>query len=267
LVGGGLLPGMRAIASGEFGPSEVEALDREFQRGRRRVEETVALVVQSNMADVLQHFRPRARSGGNPSDGLLRLERSQASVTARPGARPRGLALCGCGAESIGLRTCAVDQRILSPNGIDVSHGAVPLPAGLDLTSEFDRSCEPGYGAATAANGSAHIELRVHDRKSCARLFESRGKSLLARGKVAIRQSSVAASWATVAFSSPIQGPVERKPNTAKKSANPAVTRRSYMARPGIEPATPRFSVVRSSASNGAKILQTGGFCGGPQSL
>jgi uncharacterized Zn finger protein len=44
------------IASGEFEPSEVEALDAELQRGDAELAETLALVVQLNMADVLEHF-------------------------------------------------------------------------------------------------------------------------------------------------------------------------------------------------------------------
>jgi hypothetical protein len=57
------------------------------------------------------------------------------------------------------------------------------------------------------------------------RVLESREKSLLACGKVAIRQSSVASNWAAVAFSSPIQGPAHQKLSSPRRAANPAAMR------------------------------------------
>jgi hypothetical protein len=35
---------------------------------------------------------------------------------------------------------------------------------------------------------------------------------------------------------------------------NPAVMRESAVARPGLEPGTPRFSVMRSKVSNGPEL-------------
>jgi hypothetical protein len=46
------------------------------------------------------------------------------------------------------------------------------------------------------------------------------------------------------------------------KPANLDVARDLAMARPGLEPGTPRFSVVTSERPSGAKSLETGGSCG-----
>jgi hypothetical protein len=72
-------------------------------------------------------------------------------------------------------------------------------------------------------------------------------------GKVADWSSEVEAVLETVAVSSPIQGRVQRTARGGATATNPAAMRHSEMARAGIEPATPRFSVVRSRLSNAAK--------------
>ena len=47
---------------------------------------------------------------------------------------------------------------------------------------------------------------------------------------------------------------------TRPKQENPAIVRDSSMARPGLEPGTPRFSVVRSSRAKAAESLEDNGF-------
>ena len=58
---------------------------------------------------------------------------------------------------------------------------------------------------------------------------------------------------------SPVQSLSGGRSGLDRKTANPAVMQSSRMARPGLEPGTPRFSVVRSELSNGAKSLQSRG--------
>jgi hypothetical protein len=62
------------------------------------------------------------------------------------------------------------------------------------------------------------------------------------------------AARATVSLSSPIRRSVQRARNTNPKPVNLGVARDLAMARPGLEPGTPRFSVVRSRLSNGREL-------------
>jgi hypothetical protein len=70
-----------------------------------------------------------------------------------------------------------------------------------------------------------------------------------------------------ISLSSPIQEGDPTRPARYRKRENPAPMRVVAVARPGLEPGTPRFSVVRSKRSNSGEFLQISRFTFGLRSV
>jgi hypothetical protein len=108
-------------------------------------------------------------------------------------------------------------------------------------------SCLPRTRSTTPGNSWSHP-------------FESGARSLAGSQGSPLRHLRRRASRETVSFSSPVQSSVQRARIANPKPVNLAVARDFEMARPGLEPGTPRFQSCGSNSRPGSKRLQISGI-------
>ena len=150
-------------------------------------------------------------------------------------------------------RTGACGRRSLLVSAILAGGLLVALtvpPLGCSSRSPAPKACPVRVKRTPPAGWAAHRTGTTTTGKSWSLPFESALGTESSCGFPGAPANGRAPLPPAVSFSSPIQEGDSSPDARYRKRENPAAMRIVAVARPGLEPGTPRFSVVRSESSN-----------------